>query len=106
MAVGVAVFIVGILIIVVWLLVEMKRMRHKLFAIVLIILILLFYVSAYYVFKDREVDLKSYSGIKEASGIYFTYLGGVFGNMKSITTNAIKMNWGGSNSSLDPNLRD
>ena len=80
--------------------------RPRLCRSFLIVLILFFYVSAYYVFKDREVDLKSYSGIKEASGIYFTYLGGVFGNMKSITTNAIKMNWGGSNSSLDPNLRD
>jgi len=106
MAWNIALIITAVVIIAIWVLIEMKRMRHKFFAVFLIVLILLFYVSAYYVFKDREVDLKSYSGIKEASGIYFTYLGGVFGNMKSITTNAIKMNWGGSNSSLDPNLRD
>jgi len=42
------------------------------------------------------VDLKTVPGLFKAVKIYFSWLGSVLGNMKSITTNAIKMDWNGN----------
>ncbi len=96
--IGGILFIVVILIVVVWLLIELKRMRHKFFAIFLIILILLAYISFAVVFKDKEIDFKTVSGVINAGKIYFGWLSSVFGNLKTITTYAIKMNWGNESS--------
>jgi len=96
--IGGILFIVVILIIVVWLIIELKRMRHKFFAIFLIILILLAYISFAVVFKDKEVDFNTVSGVINAGKIYFGWLFSIFGNLKTITTYAIKMNWGNESS--------
>ena len=45
MELGVTVFVVAILIIAIWVVVEMKRMRHKILAIFLIGLVLFSYLS-------------------------------------------------------------
>ncbi len=94
--VGIAVFVVAALIIIVWVLVEFKRVRHKIFALFLIGLILFLYFSASYVFKNKDIDFKTVSGITTASKLYFSWLGSVFTNLKSITVNAVKMNWNGN----------
>lgn len=95
MALGVAVFILAIVIIAVYLIIELKRFRHKIFAIFLILLILFIYFSVASVFNGRDVDYKSVSGLINAFKIYWAWLVSAFGNLKTITTNAIKMNWGG-----------
>ena len=94
MAVGIALFIVAVLIIGIWVLIELKRMRHKVFAIFLIALILFSYISASLVFKGQNIDYKTVPGLLKASQIYFDWLGSIFFNVKSITTNAVKMDWG------------
>jgi uncharacterized membrane protein len=94
MAIGMALLITLILVVAVWVIIEIKRMKHKIFAIVLIIAILFVYLSVVYVFKGHDIDLGSISGMVDASKLYLSWLGGVFGNMKSITTNAIKLDWG------------
>jgi hypothetical protein len=93
MGFGVTLFVIVGLIAVIWLLIEVKRMRHKVFAIFLISLILLTYFSFLTVFKDSGVDYKSVDGLINAGGLYFSWLGSIFGNVRTITTNAIKMNW-------------
>ena len=93
MALGVTIFVIAILIIAIWVIVEMKRMRHKMFAIFLIGLILFSYLSFMVVFKDQELDVQSIDGIRDAVGLYFSWLGTVFGNLKSITSNAVDMDW-------------
>lgn len=93
MAIEVTLFIIALLIITIWILIELKRFRHKMFAVFLIGLILFFYLSGVFVFKGREVDFKSISGTIAVTKIYFSWLGSVFVNLKSITTNVIKMNW-------------
>ncbi|MFQ5531319.1 MAG: hypothetical protein ACE5ES_01755 [Candidatus Nanoarchaeia archaeon] len=98
MEIGITLFIVAALIIAIYVLIELKRFQHRLFAIVLIGLILFSYLSAAIIFRDKSVDLKTVPGIISATKIYFSWLGGIFGNFKSITANAIKMDWGTSNS--------
>lgn len=93
MAIGVTVLVVAVLIIAIWVIIEVKRFRHKLFAIFLIILILFTYLSFTAVLKGKDLNLASFSGIKEAGKLYVTWLGSIFGNLKSITTHAIDLDW-------------
>ena len=95
MKIGLAILILAILIITIWMFVEFKRARHKMFAIFLILLILFAYISFNLVLAGKNIDYGSIDGIKEAGGIYFSWLGSIFGNIKTITSNAIKMDWAG-----------
>ena len=96
MAIGMTLFIVAILIIAIWVVVEIRRFKHKLFAIFLIALILFGYLSFTISFKDRAVDLKTIEGLTTASKIYFSWLGSMFGNLKSVTSYAVKKDWDGN----------
>ena len=101
MAVGVVLFIIVILVIAIWIIIEAKRMRHKIFAIFLIALILFSYISASIIFKGQDIDLKTIPGVITGSRIYFSWLGSVFVNLKQITTKAIEMNWGTNETAED-----
>ncbi|GAG95318.1 unnamed protein product [marine sediment metagenome] len=94
MVIGSALFVLAVVIIAIWVIIEAKRMRHKLLAIFLIALILFSYLSVSIIFKDQDIDFKTMSGVITASKIYFSWLGSVFSNMKQITTKAIHMDWG------------
>jgi hypothetical protein len=85
--------VVCIVIAFVWILIEVKRLKHKLFAIFLIGLILFSYFSFSAIFDGSDINFKSTDGLMQAGKIYFSWMYSVFGNFKVITTNAIKMNW-------------
>lgn len=94
MVIGVAVLIISVLVIAIWVVIEIKRLKHKLFAIFLIGLILFAYLSFTFSLRGQDIDIKTIPGVIEASKLYFSWLGSAFGNIKSITINAIKMDWG------------
>ena len=96
MAIGIVLLVICVLIIAIWLIFESKRMKHKVFAIFLIGFVLFSYFSFMFVFKNKDVDFKSVDGVKEASSMYFSWLGTLFSNFKTITAKAIKMNWKGN----------
>ena len=100
MALGVTFFVVAFLVIAIWLIIEFKRLKHKLFAFLLIGLILFTYISFTASLKGHDVDLKSVSGIMEAGKLYFTWIGGVFSNFKSITAYAFKQDWSHENETI------
>lgn len=91
--IGVTFFIVAIVVVAIWLVIEMKRLKHKVFAIFLIGLIIFTYVSFTVSLKNHDVDLKSVNGVIGAGKLYFSWLGGVFGNLKSVTAYAFKQDW-------------
>ena len=93
MAIGGTLLIVLILVIVIWVLVEVKRFRHKTFAIFIIILILFSYISFVAVIKGKDINLTTSDGLKKAGQLYVSWLGSVFKNLKSLTANAVDMNW-------------
>jgi len=93
MAIGVTSFVVAVLIAAVWLILGFKRFRHKFFTIFLIALILFTFISFSMVIKNKGVDLKTVSGMMQAGKLYFSWLGSVFGNFKTITADAIRMDW-------------
>lgn len=86
--------IVAVLIISVWIIIEIKRFKHKLFALILIALILFTYIGFTAVVSGKDLDLKTAKGLTEASKIYFSWLYSIGENFKKITINAIKMDWG------------
>jgi len=94
MEIGITLIIISALIIAIWILIEFKRLKHKLFAIFLIGLILFLYISLTFTLKGQNLDLKTIPGITQAGKIYFSWLASATGNFKSITSNAINMNWG------------
>jgi len=93
MVIGITILVIAVVIVAIWVIIEMKRLKHKLFAVFLIGLILFGYFSFTFSLRGQETDFKTIPGVIEASKIYFSWLGAVFGNMKLITTNAIKMDW-------------
>jgi len=93
MGLGWTLIIVAAIVIVIWVVVEFKRFRHKFFAIFLIILIIFSYLSFVVVLKGKDIDFKSPEGLKVAGKLYFVWLKSVFSNIKIITSNAIHMDW-------------
>lgn len=94
--IGGTLLITVVAIIVIWIFIEVKRLKHKLFAILLIVMILFFYISLTITIRGQEIDLKTIPGIKQASKVYFAWMGSIFTNIKTLTANAIKMDWSGS----------
>jgi len=101
MAVGVTLFIIVILVIAIWIIIEAKRLKHKIFAVFLIALIIFSYVSASLIFKGQDIDFKTIPGIVLAGKIYFSWLGSIFTNIKTVTSRAIEMNWGSDKTADD-----
>ena len=97
MTIGLTFMIIAVLIVAIWVIFELRRLKHKIFAILLIGLVLFLYVSVTVSIKGQEIDIKSTDGIKTASKIYLSWLGTAFGNMKTLTTNAVKMDWSSEN---------
>ena len=93
MLAGMSLLIVAGLIMAIWVIIELKRFKHKLFAMFLIVLILFTYISFAVTLRDHSVDLKTTSGIMTASKLYFSWLGSIFGNLKLMTLYATKIDW-------------
>lgn len=94
MVIGITLFIVAVSIIAIWVIIEIKRMKHKFLAIFLIGLILFVYLSFAFVTKGQDINLKTTSGLIQATKLYFSWLSSAFVNLKTITANAIDMDWG------------
>ena len=90
---GTGIFILAAVVVGIWVIIEIRRFRHKIFAIFLIILIVLSYWSFFAVFKNQELELNTVSGIVSATKIYFLWLLSIYDNFKSLTMNIISMDW-------------
>lgn len=86
------IFIVLVLV-AIYIIFELIKFKHGIFSILTIILIVLFLLSLFFVFKDRGVDLNNWTGIKNSVKIYFDWFSLAWHNTKAVTGNAISMNW-------------
>jgi uncharacterized membrane protein len=89
-------FIVIALIVLLVVFLKVKHMNQRLSAIIIVVLLLFFYVSYSKVTEDQEIDYKSASGVEKGARLYFTWLGNLFDNFRTITGNAINMDWTGN----------
>ncbi|MBT4257575.1 hypothetical protein HOD88_00120 [archaeon] len=90
---GVVFLVISALVIVIWVLIEFKRLEHKLFAYFLIGMILVVAASFSVVTSNYDIDYGSASGLMTAGKVYFSWIGSVFGNAKTMTSHAIKLDW-------------
>ena len=97
MAIGGTLFIIVIISIGIWIVVEMQRFKHKIIAVVLIFLLIFSYLSFATVIKGQNIDLSTLGGIIDATKLYFSWLWAISKNFMIITTNAIGMDWGVDN---------
>lgn len=100
MAIGVTFFIIAVAVIAIYLVIEVKRLKHKLFAFFLIGLILFTYISFTVSLKGQDVDLKSVDGLIKAGKLYWSWLSSLFVNAKSVTAYALKQDWKDYNKSV------
>jgi len=89
--------IIGVLIIMVLVVLRLRYISHKTTIVTLLILSLLFYVSFSRVIADEGINLKSLSGLDKAGKIYIGWVVKSFDNLKKVTGEAIKMDWGVKN---------
>ena len=84
-------FIIIILIVFLVLKVVMKKqaIATKLAFFIFIALML----TVGYVYTVSDIEVKSVKDAFNFGGVYFSWLSSVFGNVKSITSNAIEQNW-------------
>ncbi len=101
MGIGVIILIIVALIAVIWILAELRRFNHKFIAIFLIALILFSYFGFVVTLKGKDINYKSLDGLKTVTKLYFLWIGQIFKNFKSITANAIKLDWKGDASGID-----
>ncbi len=93
MAIGITIFIIATLIAAIWVIIEIKRMKHKIFAIFLIGLILFAYITFTVSLRGEDVELTTIPGLIDAGKIYFSWISTSFIKMKDITAYAIGLDW-------------
>ena len=101
MGIGVMIIIIAFIIALIWIFVELRRFKHKFFAILLIGLILFSYFGFAVTLKGKDINYKSIDGLQTVAKLYFIWIGSIFKNLKTITTNAIKLDWKGDSSSIN-----
>lgn len=89
-----ALLVVGLL------LAKVKHLKHKSLAVFLALIVLFFCLTVPPAVKNSDVNFKTFSGVAETFKLYFVWLGHSFGNVKTLTGNAIKMDWVGNQSDI------
>jgi len=69
--------------------------------LIVAIIILFSYFSFVYSIKGKDIDFKTIEGIKTAGQLYFSWLGNSFSNFKTITANAIHLDWKAENTTKE-----
>lgn len=93
---SVIIVVLVLLILAIWLFGEFKRSSHKVVSVLIILSILFLVLSITFVFSNKQVDYKTVPGLFSAGKVYFSWLGSALVNVKTITSNAIHMNWKGN----------
>lgn len=95
--------VIGILIIVAILAIKIDHIKHRFFIIILVLLALFLYTSMTMVSKQNNLDFSTSDGFFAASKVYMGWLANGFGNLKTLTGKAIRMDWISSNGTFFEN---
>jgi hypothetical protein len=95
--------LVVVLVVFTLLLFETKKLKHKVLLIFILGLILFGYFSFIMVFKDNPISIKNFSDLDKVINLYLSWLSHVFNNLKIISGQITKIDWG-LNSTIKNNL--
>ena len=101
MELGVTVIIAIALVLIFLLSGSFKRAKHKFVALFMIGITLFLFFSFVYVARTNDVNLRTVSGLFDGVKIYFNWLIYAFGNVKTTTGYATKLDWSGNNETAD-----
>lgn len=93
---AISLVIIGVLVVVFLIILKVRHTKHRFFALILVLLLVFFYLTATSLFSDKNIDFKSFDGWMSAGKIYFSWLWHAGGNAKTIAGNAVKMDWAGN----------
>jgi hypothetical protein len=80
--------------------IKTNHLRHRFFIIIFVLLVLFFYTTFYIVSTKNQLDFTNAEGVFSAVKIYTGWLANGFNNMRSITGNAVNMDWTNTNASF------
>ena len=80
--------------------IKMNHLRHRIFIIALVLLALFLYLSITLVTVQNELDLSSSKGFFNGMKVYGGWVAHAFQNTKTLTGNAIGMDWTATNASF------
>ncbi len=86
--------IVILLILVIFFFVKLRYIKHKLLWILILITILILYIGFMISTSGKDINLKTFEGTSAAIRLYLTWLGQSFDNLKILTGQATKLDWG------------
>lgn len=72
---------------------HVSQAKQKYTIIFALAVILLIYFSFMHVANSAKIEVNSMAGFQKAVGLYFSWLGTTFSNLKSLTGHAVDMNW-------------
>lgn len=85
--------VIGILILIAFILLKTNHFKHRAWIILIVVLALFLYVSITLVNTNHDLNVNSTEGFFNSVKIYSGWLANGFKNLKSITGNAVKMDW-------------
>lgn len=88
--------VIGVLIVIALAFAKMRHVKHRTFAIFVVILLVFLYLSVSSVMKESTANLKSFTGWVSVGKTYFSWLANAGVNVKNVVGHAIKMDWAGN----------
>ncbi len=95
--------IILIFVIFIVLLTKISHFRHRFFVITLVLIFLFLFITWSIVNAKNQLDFSTSKGVMNSIGIYWGWLANSFNNLKSLTGNAVKMDWTSTNASFTNN---
>jgi|TARA_Y100000310_G_scaffold340419_1_gene436136 hypothetical protein len=92
--------IIVILIATIFVFVKFKYIKHKLTWIIVLFLILLFYLGFLASTAGQDINFSTFEGSQTGIKLYLAWLGQSFDNMRTITGQAVKLDWGANTTSI------
>jgi len=97
MALLTTILIIAVIVILLLVFVEMRKLKHQFIALIILFVLIFSYFGYVVAIKDKNINFKTFEGLKTATKLYFAWLGKVFENTKTITGNVIRMDWKAEN---------
>lgn len=92
--------VIGALLVLGIIAIRMNHLKHRLFILLLVTIVLFLYVSTVLVKAKYDLDLTTPNGIVMAGKIYVGFLANGFNNMLAITGHAVKLDWTNTNATF------
>lgn len=96
--------IVGIILII-FLLVKLRYIKHKLSWVLILSLVLLFYIGFLASTAGQDIDLSTFEGSQKGLKLYFAWMGQSFNNLKTLTGQATNLDWGTNATAIKNRLK-